>query len=61
VGGIKSLLEPHRGGQTLLIIEYQNGHAKTILRTQDWSLQLKAPVLQDLMKLLKENGLELIY
>jgi DNA polymerase-3 subunit alpha len=61
VAGIKQLLEPHRGGQTLLIIEYENDQAKTTLRTQDWSLQLKGSVLDDLLKLLKESGFELIY
>ncbi len=58
---IKQLLEPHRGGQSSLVIEYENDQAKTTLRTQDWTLQLKAPVIEDLSKLLGEEGMELIY
>jgi DNA polymerase-3 subunit alpha len=61
VGSVKALLEPHRGGQSMLLIEYESGEAKTLLRTQDWSLQLKAGLLEDLVKLLGEKGVELVY
>ena len=61
VASLKTLLEPHRGGPSLLLIEYENADAKTLLRTQDWSLQLKDRVLEDLIDLLGESGVELLY
>ena len=61
VGSIKTLLEPYRGGQSLLLIEYESGEARTLLRTQDWSLQLKGELIENLLKLLGEKGVELVY
>lgn len=61
IGEVKALLEPHRGGQCPLIIEYHGDNAKARMLTNDWALQVSGQVITDLKKILSEEQVDVSY